>query len=268
MPFLKSTGRLCLSEIASFFGGTTPHCLSEYYRGGGRVPSTKPGTGIDESGFLPGLISPSSYTETRYLGLNGDIRTKNTNAPYTVRYERGPLAQVIGPNRSGTPDPGHWYFIYYIRAYIDGVLWRPSGWLSPVNHELRDGYFCTVMYRSPYTKGPEYNYNNGASLQNITNWLLGWHEYYTDSTFSRVRTGVYYTDSIRNQAKTSLIQTMDFYNPTSWWALNKTPHIQQYGLVFGSFRTAVLDSSSIQINTGIPSSGRLCMSQFYGAEKP
>ena len=36
---IKSSGTLAISEIATEFGGSTPHSLSEYYAGGSNVPS-------------------------------------------------------------------------------------------------------------------------------------------------------------------------------------------------------------------------------------
>ena len=37
---LPSSGSISLNQIATEFGGSAPHSVSEYYRGGGRVPST------------------------------------------------------------------------------------------------------------------------------------------------------------------------------------------------------------------------------------
>jgi hypothetical protein len=41
MAVLPSSGALSINDIAGVMGGTAPHSLSEYYRGGGLVPSTK-----------------------------------------------------------------------------------------------------------------------------------------------------------------------------------------------------------------------------------
>ena len=37
---LQTSGSISLSELASEFGGSAPHSLSEYYRGGANVPET------------------------------------------------------------------------------------------------------------------------------------------------------------------------------------------------------------------------------------
>lgn len=39
MP-LPASGQISLADLAAEFGGVSPHALSEYYRGGGLVPST------------------------------------------------------------------------------------------------------------------------------------------------------------------------------------------------------------------------------------
>lgn len=41
----------------------------------------------------------------------------------------------------------------------------------------------------------------------------------------------------------------------------------EYGSINGIFRT-ISSSSTVNINTGIPSSGQISLSQFYGAETP
>ena len=49
---LQSSGAISMSNIASEFGGSTPHSLSEYYRGGSLVPSHGNTTGIPSSGQI------------------------------------------------------------------------------------------------------------------------------------------------------------------------------------------------------------------------
>lgn len=45
-------GTLSLSTIAGEYGGSTPHSLSEYYRGGGNVPVTSSTSSIPSSGTI------------------------------------------------------------------------------------------------------------------------------------------------------------------------------------------------------------------------
>lgn len=50
MPTLQSSGAISIGDIAGVMGGSQPHSLSEYYRGGGLVPSTKTVT-VNEGPF-------------------------------------------------------------------------------------------------------------------------------------------------------------------------------------------------------------------------
>ena len=45
-------GTLSMSTIAGEYGGSTPHSLSEYYRGGGLVPTHSNTAGIPSSGLI------------------------------------------------------------------------------------------------------------------------------------------------------------------------------------------------------------------------
>ena len=49
---LQSSGAISLSNIAGEFGGSTPHSLSEYYRGGGLVPAHAGTVGIPTGGAI------------------------------------------------------------------------------------------------------------------------------------------------------------------------------------------------------------------------
>ena len=43
---------ISINTIATEFGGTVPHSLSEYYRGGGLVPNTPGNAAIPTSGQI------------------------------------------------------------------------------------------------------------------------------------------------------------------------------------------------------------------------
>ena len=49
---LPSSGAISLSNIAGEFGGSTPHAMSEYYRGGSNVPNHGNTTNIPTSGQI------------------------------------------------------------------------------------------------------------------------------------------------------------------------------------------------------------------------
>jgi hypothetical protein len=47
---LPPSGTITVSAVAAEFGGSAPHSLSEYYRGGGLVPDTTTNAGVPTSG--------------------------------------------------------------------------------------------------------------------------------------------------------------------------------------------------------------------------
>ncbi len=49
---LQSSGAISLSNIAGEFGGSTPHSINEYYRGGANVPNTSTNNSIATSGQI------------------------------------------------------------------------------------------------------------------------------------------------------------------------------------------------------------------------
>lgn len=70
---LPLSGPLTMQDIATEFGGTVPHSLSEYYRNGGLVPSNN--TGVPTSGQISigdfyGAVNEIVYTATNAASLN------------------------------------------------------------------------------------------------------------------------------------------------------------------------------------------------------
>lgn len=49
---LQASGAISLQDIAAEFGGSAPHSLTEYYRGGSLVPNTAANSGIPTSGAI------------------------------------------------------------------------------------------------------------------------------------------------------------------------------------------------------------------------
>ena len=51
MP-LQSSGSISINDVATEFGGTTPHAINEYYRAGTNVPDTTANASIPTSGTI------------------------------------------------------------------------------------------------------------------------------------------------------------------------------------------------------------------------
>jgi len=82
---LQTSGAISLNDLATEFGGNTPHAINEYYRGGGLVPDSGANSGIPTSGqidmndFYGGTAEePYSYTAGALYtwGTNGDAANK------------------------------------------------------------------------------------------------------------------------------------------------------------------------------------------------
>jgi hypothetical protein len=86
MAVKDSGSPLAISEIVAEFGGSTPHSLSEYYAGGGNVPSGATG----QSGAIPtsGTISMSQfYGSTARVAIA--LQISSTTQNYNIYANRG-----------------------------------------------------------------------------------------------------------------------------------------------------------------------------------
>jgi len=82
---IKSSGSsLAISEIAAEYGGSTPHSLSEYYRGGSLVPSSSSTSGIASSGAI---TMSSFYGTSNRIAITLTISSDTSN--YNIYNNRG-----------------------------------------------------------------------------------------------------------------------------------------------------------------------------------
>ncbi len=140
---LQTSGSISISDLVSEFGGSAPHSLSEYYRGGSNVPSTIT-TGVpagsfgayqyNADGFAPlGTVSAGNYLwKTQIFSIqliwNGQTvpNLLNLNPPGivfgpqtqtliqsgdTFEYQRGSLIATTNINSSGFALPASLYQI-------------------------------------------------------------------------------------------------------------------------------------------------------------
>jgi hypothetical protein len=104
---IKTTGPISIIDVVNEFGGTVPHSLSEYYRGGDRVPNASINNNVPTSG----PISVSNfYGATRFFTTNISVPSFNTDT----------FAQTcIGQNTPGDVQPAVTgsYQKYYFRTF-------------------------------------------------------------------------------------------------------------------------------------------------------
>jgi len=140
---LPNSGTMTLAMIAGEFGGSTPHAISEYYRGGGLVPNNPANSGIPTSGtisfshFYGGIAQfmgsySGSVTTVNGLDGNGDgyvygtapfSPTTDSNGKSLIQiYElyMGYVHQMTGLEINGfSSSPGVGYFT---NCYFSGNL--------------------------------------------------------------------------------------------------------------------------------------------------
>lgn len=151
---LQSSGAISLSNIAGEFGGSTPHSINEYYRGGSNVPNTSTNNSIPTSGQIQfddfyGSANQSadnvvSYAVQNYTtgsgknvfsnrGANnnmsdGSLVTNNLNS-YTVLNIGGvyPNTQGIFGYSIEFTGTGNGYNAY-TTGLVRGVTWSGNGY--------------------------------------------------------------------------------------------------------------------------------------------
>jgi len=98
---LPSSGTLSIQDIVDEFGGTAPHSLSEYYRGGAYVPSSN--TGVPTSGTISlsdfygaSAATVVTVTEGSYAGASSFYGFANNGKLYDPVYDGTSAVGVIG----------------------------------------------------------------------------------------------------------------------------------------------------------------------------
>lgn len=101
MPIPGPGVPISMNTIAGEFGGTVPHSLSEYYRGGGLVPNTPTNAAIPTSG----TISMGSFYGSANRSIVSLFITGNTYN-YDVFNNRGPAYVAGATDLTVTVNPG------------------------------------------------------------------------------------------------------------------------------------------------------------------
>ena len=187
---IKASGTLSFSEIQAEFGGAHPISLSEYYRGGGRVPSGTsaiPASGAIKLSNFYGTsnIVTDSINGTHYLPSNHDVKTESSPFMYWLggagSAQKALFENVIDYKNYAWP-PDKVYLYNYSTDTLSAatvVLWGFTVQFSMASQYIRpydgstyyfDFYFAPCMlFRWP----PEYQITlpdtpQGGWLSNIS----------------------------------------------------------------------------------------------------
>ena len=78
MATFPPSGPAKLSDASATFGGSVPHRLSEYYRGGSYVPATRTTTSQSIGSYTAGEYQPFAGSSQSYYESNGRVVWRGT----------------------------------------------------------------------------------------------------------------------------------------------------------------------------------------------
>jgi len=105
---IKSSGSLSFSEIASEFGDTAPHSMSEFVRGGGKVPQAGANGNIPTSAAVMrfshffGAVNVIAYTASNGTNLNASTAFGSSWTDNVPKELIIPSGVTIGSSSTGT----------------------------------------------------------------------------------------------------------------------------------------------------------------------
>lgn len=166
---LQTSGAISLLNIATEFGGTAPHSLSEYYRGGGLVPNTPANTNVPTSGVISLSnfygASASSGSIVNPLPGQGTYTTSDETISYMqVRFTTNGLVYI--------EDTGTVY-----GAMLAG------NWFTPATTNIGNSYWIRVILNSTSGSSDSGSNVTGWPLKPATSGTGSWLQISTDRTF-------------------------------------------------------------------------------------
>ena len=240
---LQTSGPISLANLASEFGGTVPHSLSEYYKSA--VNGYVPGTTISytarepSSGDIYSDVEPLSYWGVWGWPGAGGVYWNGTQITVLIdastSYTVGGITYYRGTFRTGGTDKNGAYAYY-------GVYREVS--------------------REPATG----EYYNGALQDGADN-------YWGTSKSSLGGTGKI---SVIRWNNTTLLSNALSENTTSWVSGNMAyfrgafqvdNYIYKGGYIESEYAIYRTGYSEVVMNTNIPTSGAISLGQFYGGRK-
>jgi hypothetical protein len=93
---IRSSGQISMDDIVAEFGGTAPHSLTEYYRGGTRVPNITLNNNIPTSGIIK---FTDFYGATDFQSLSVSVPAVNTNTWWSNIVDSNGVARPVSEPR-------------------------------------------------------------------------------------------------------------------------------------------------------------------------
>ena len=208
MP-LQSSGSISLNNVATEFGGSTPHAINEYYRAGTNVPDTTANASIPTSGTIslddfyggdstPAASSVTPYFNWKYYAYGSTIGTINVY----WRKNDGTLTllrSVTGQQHTGTSQTWNSYSedLSAHTGETGRIVYRYAAGSNFYNDPQLDAMEITETTGGTIDLEPDtvrgrtanqdtwikYNYNNSSTFPSLS---TGWTVVPTGSSTSNI----------------------------------------------------------------------------------
>jgi len=226
------TGAISFSALQSYFGGSNPVSLSEYYRGGANVPATKTVTTTYNSGTLG-----SNFGSGRAQDQNGMFRFTATGSATGGGQVWVVVGSDAGTNFNNLPSVGT------VGTSVSVTGGSTTGSTTAIVYKDSSSNFRRIVVIN--------NLNNPTSVTSfsMTSGSVTW-------TFSYIGTDFGLITSPSTLSADGIPWSIG-----SGAGSNPNP-------IARSFSYARVTSSTVDANTGIPTSGVLSVGDFRGADAP
>ncbi len=112
---LPSSGTISVLQVAQMFGGSTPHAMSEYYKGGSRVLTTDTAPNVPTSG----TIRLSNFHGAQIV--ESYVATVTAGTARNNEYDALPSTVSLGVNTDGDM-VGSGNFSNFTKDWLTGTL--------------------------------------------------------------------------------------------------------------------------------------------------
>tara|TARA_R100001440_G_scaffold73429_1_gene98006 strand:- start:406 stop:1236 length:831 start_codon:yes stop_codon:yes gene_type:complete len=264
---------ISFSDLQTFYGGSNPISLSEYYRGGSEVPSEQVTAQANTSGtsdqtigeFTADVTSTSAFT-----GTLGSLTVRSTTS-YTVTADDGIVGLGGNAGRSDENVSHTWTI-----TRSGSVVFGPQA-LSSAGAETSSAYIGSVASGSyqAYLKGPAWNSAPTSPLFS-TSFQAQAGDVVTPNTSSYARISsqrrasvtTYDVDFTNNSSVTITTTSGSTNGNSSTGSLSFTAGQTRKVKDDASSSSYVLGYDAVNGNTNVPASGTINMDVFNAPGTP
>ena len=288
---LQSSGAISLSEIAAEFGGSAPHSMSEYLKGGDNVPATlsgsatqaEPSSNGTTNNFGGGTGLTCVRTTSSASSLSNTQTTQTITLTSGVYYDFTAKVQWVTPGAASTLAHGG-YRMGSDRAdsgVLVGVSVNATGFANPNTNRDRGTFYNGVSQGTSFT---------GQPLLAVTDLARGGGRHATSAqvTISITVVGIPSADTVltfnpnvdSSPSRNSGRSTFGYQSLTNSTTAvnvftNSTGHDATIeGTTLANNATQIISatgdydiSHTFDVNANVPTSGKVSITNFYSGRK-